>query len=128
VLESEAVLVIIALCEMGHMELVSSEILLFETQQITTASRREYAVEALRKANIIIRLDDEIKQRAREIADAGVMPMDALHLASAEKAKADYFCTCDDKLLKKAKALCEPEMKVVSPVQLLEEMENDNGS
>lgn len=128
VLESEAVLVIIALCEMGHIDLSSSEILLFENQQITNASRREFALEILRKANRFVQLDDEIKSRAKEFTDAGVMALDALHLASAEKAEADYFCTCDDKLLKKAKALCEPKMKVVSPVRLLEEIENDSRS
>jgi hypothetical protein len=32
VLESEAVLVIITLCELAHMDLISSEILLFENQ------------------------------------------------------------------------------------------------
>ena len=80
------------------------------------------------KANIFTQLDNEIRNRAKEITDAGVMPLDALHLASAEKAQADYFCTCDDKLLKKAKALCEPKMRVVSPVELLEEIENDSRS
>ncbi len=125
-LESEAVLVIIALCEMGHIDLISSEVLLFENQQIPNASRKEYALEVLRKANIFTQLDKEIQNRAKEITDAGVMPLDALHLASAEKAQADYFCTCDDKLLKKAKALCKPKLRVVSPVELLEEIENDS--
>lgn len=127
-LESEAVLVIIALCEAGRVDLISSDVLLFENQRITDISRREYALEVLHKATVFVRLDDEIKNRAKEMTDAGVMPLDALHLASAEKEKADYFCTCDDKLLKKAKALCEPEMKVVSPIQLLEDIDNDSGS
>jgi predicted nucleic acid-binding protein len=33
--------------------------------------------------------------------DYGIKPLDALHLASAESGKADYFCTCDDKIIKK---------------------------
>src|SRR5438128_243004 len=78
VLESEAVLVIIALCEMGHIDLSSSEILLFENQQITNASRREFALEILRKAKRFVQLDDEIKSRAKEFTDAGVMALDAL--------------------------------------------------
>jgi len=126
VLESEAVLVIIALCEMAHLDLISSDVLLFENQQITNTWRREYALEVLRKASVFIELNDEMKSRGKELADAGIMPLDALHLSSAEKAEADYFCTCDDKLLKKAKALCEPGMRVVSPIELLEEVENDS--
>jgi predicted nucleic acid-binding protein len=126
VLESEAVLVIIALCEMAHIDLISSEVLLFENQQITNTSRRGYALEVLLKASVFIQIDEEMKNRGKELADAGIMSIDALHLASAEKAEADYFCTCDDKLLKKAKALCEPKMRVVSPIELLEEIENDS--
>jgi predicted nucleic acid-binding protein len=58
-----------------------------------------------------------------EIYKAGIMPLDALHLARAEKARVDDFCTCDDSLLKKARALFGSQMKVVSPIQLLVEME-----
>ena len=127
-LESEAVLVIIALCEIGHIELVSSEVLFFEMERIPNAYRREFALEILNKAKMFIQLDEEIKKRARELNNSGIMALDALHLGSAEKAQADYFCTCDDKLLKKAKPLCEPGVKVVSPILLLEEVENDSGS
>ena len=127
-LEAEAVLVIVALCEIGHIDLISSEVLLFENQQITDASRREFALEVLRKAKLFSQLDERIKNRAKEFADVGIMPLDAMHLASAEKAEANYFCTCDDKLLKKAKALCEPKMRIVTPIEFLEEIENDSRS
>jgi predicted nucleic acid-binding protein len=127
-LEAEAVLVIIALCEMGHIYLVSSDVLLFENQQITDASRREFALEVLRKADLFSQLDQRIENRAKEFADAGIMPLDAMHLASAVNAEANYFCTCDDKLLKKAKALCEPKMKIVTPIEFLEEIEDDSRS
>jgi predicted nucleic acid-binding protein len=48
--------------------------------------------------------------------------LDALHLASAEKGKADYFCTCDDKFLKKAKKISDLVIKVISPIELIEEI------
>ena len=48
--------------------------------------------------------------------------MDALHLASAIEAKADYFCTCDDKFLKKAKAMDTLQTKAVSPLELITEV------
>ena len=127
-LESEAVLVILALCEIDLVDLISSEALLFETQRVTNASRSDYALEVLQKAKYFILLDEEIKDRAKELSASGIMALDALHLASAEKAMADFFCTCDDKLLKKAKPVCEPRMRIVSPVQFLEEVENDTRS
>jgi hypothetical protein len=46
-----------------------------------------------------------------------------LHLATAEEAHADYFCTCDDRFLKKAKALEDMTIQVVSPLALIEELE-----
>jgi predicted nucleic acid-binding protein len=51
------------------------------------------------------------------------MPLDALHLASAEAAQVDYFCTCDDRLLKKAKTVHDLKTVVVSPIELAEELE-----
>ena len=122
-LESEAVLVIITLCEMGTVDLISSEALLFENRRTTDTSRREFALEVLHKAQLFVEATSEVQNRAKEIAESGIMPLDALHLASAEEAQADYFCTCDDKLLRKARLLCEPRMKLVSPLQFLEGIE-----
>jgi hypothetical protein len=49
--------------------------------------------------------------------------LDALHLALAEEGQVDYFCTCDDRFLKKAQALTGLKVKVVSPIILIEEIE-----
>jgi predicted nucleic acid-binding protein len=123
VLEAEAVLLIISLCETESVEMVSSDALLFEIRRISNPARREFALEMLVKAKLFVKADEAVQDRAREIIAHGVMPLDALHLASAEEAEADFFCTCDDKLLKKARMICEPQMRVMTPIQLLEEME-----
>ena len=65
---------------------------------------------------------EEIEAQARAFVKAGMKPLDALHLASASWAKAAYFCTCDDKLLKKGKKLKSLETKVVSPLELIAEV------
>ena len=54
--------------------------------------------------------------------------MDSLHLASAEAGKADLFCTCDDSFLKKAKREVKGRTKVVSPLELAEEIKNGSPS
>ena len=51
------------------------------------------------------------------------MLADALHLASAEEAEADYLCTCDDQFLRRGKAVQDTQVRVVSPVRLIEEIE-----
>jgi len=121
-IEAEAILTILTLCESGTYELVSSEALIFEAQQIPNIPRQEYAFEVLSKTKIFIRINDEIEKRAQELTEIGIGPLDALHLASAEQARADYFCTCDDKFLKKARSIRDLKTKIVSPIELIEEI------
>jgi predicted nucleic acid-binding protein len=78
----------------------------------------------LSKAREVIMVDDEIENRSAELIRLGIKPIDALHLASAEKIKADYFCTCDDSFLKKAKNINGIKTNVVSIFELLKEVEN----
>ena len=40
-------------------------------------------------------------------------------------AKADYFCTCDDRLMRKARGLTGLDTKVVSPVELVMELTDE---
>ena len=121
--EAEAVLNILSLCESNVLELVSSEALIYEAQRNPNLSRKDYAFEVLGKAKIFIQIDEEIENRAKELIIIGIKPLDALHLASAEQARADYFCTCDDRFLKKAKLLDALKTKAVSPIELIEEIE-----
>jgi predicted nucleic acid-binding protein len=123
VLEAEAILGVIGLCENGEIELVSSEVLIFETNKNPKMVRREFGREVLAKAGVFVSLDDQIEQRAKAFGEIGIKPLDALHLASAEAAQADYFCTCDDRFLKKAKGITDLKTKVVTPVGLIEEIE-----
>ncbi|MDQ3254162.1 MAG: PIN domain-containing protein [Acidobacteriota bacterium] len=125
-LEAEAVLFLISLHDTESINLVSSEALLFENQRVADPARQEFALAVLRQAKIFVQATNAVQSRARNMIASGVMPLDALHLASAQEAQADYFCTCDDKLLKKAKPLCEPSMRVLSPVQLLQEIEDES--
>ncbi|NUQ39619.1 MAG: hypothetical protein HUU23_17905 [Caldilineales bacterium] len=48
--------------------------------------------------------------------------MDALHVATAEAAGVEYFCTCDDRLLRRAKANTSISIRVVNPLELAEEI------
>lgn len=75
----------------------------------------------LKLATYVIELNDEIEAQADSFVNAGVKPLDALHLASASWAKADYFCTCDDRVLKR-NDLKSLATEVVSPLQLVAEV------
>ena len=114
---------ILALCETGQAELLSSEALIFETQRIPNVYRRENAFEILSLAKNVIEITAEIEDLARRVMKEGVKPLDALHLATATNASADYFCTCDSRLLKKGKNIEGLNINIVSPLELVEDIE-----
>ena len=123
VLESEAVLGIVALCGTAQVELLSSEALLYEGEQSSLAIRREHTLAVLSKAKNIIDVTEKERLRAEKIMTFGIKPLDALHLALAEAGNAEYFCTCDDRILRNAKQVKDLLVKVVSPIDLVQEIE-----
>lgn len=122
-LESEAVLGIVALCEANVVELVASDALAFEVARNPHSMRRVYAEELLMKAKSVVVLETKIEKRAAYFANQGIRPLDALHLASAEAGKADFLCTCDDQFLKQASKIEDLKTRVVSPLDLIKEIE-----
>jgi predicted nucleic acid-binding protein len=120
--EAEAVLGILALCETGKLELVSSDALVFETERTPYPVRKQYTIEVLSQAKTFIHLDEQIEKRARQFQSLGIKPLDALHLASAEAAQVDYFCTSDDRLLRRARAVTDLRTRAVSPLELVAEV------
>lgn len=119
--EADAIVEVLSLCESGNLELISSETLEFEIGLITDTERKEASLEILKIARETIFITTELEKRALEFAVYGIKALDALHLASAEAENADYFCTTDDKFLKKARTVSGLKMKTVSPIDLLEE-------
>jgi hypothetical protein len=108
----------IALCESGQVELASSDALEYEAGRNPQPERKAYAFDVLSHAQRFVQLSPEIEARAHGFHQAGLKPLDALHLACAVEAGADYFCTCDDRLLKRARAVHSGPPKVVSPLEL----------
>lgn len=123
ILEAESVLGILALCERGLLDLVASDALLFEVARNPNLARQEYALEVLAQASTFVELDEQVEKRAHELHRQGIKPLDALHLACAESARADHFCTCDDGLLRKARQLEDLQVQVTSPLELIAEVE-----
>lgn len=122
-LESEIILSVLNLFNDKKIKLISSDILLFEIRKSTNVLRKEYCLEILDKCTDFIALNKNIENKAQKFIEAKIKPLDALHLASSEVAKADFFCTVDDYFLKKAKALKKLNVKVVSLFELIQELE-----
>jgi len=120
--EAEAVLTILALVESGDLELLSSEVLEYEIATSPDLHRQARVRDMLKLASQVVKVTNEIEAQADALVKAGIKPIDALHLATASETKADFFCTCDDQLLKKGKKLKTLETKVVSPLELIAEV------
>jgi predicted nucleic acid-binding protein len=122
-LEAEAVLGIIKYCENEQLELLSSEALLYEGEQSPLPIRKEHTRAVLAKAKSVVSVTEKETGRAATLITFGIKPLDALHLALAESGNVDYFCTCDDKLLQSSKRVTDLMIKVVNPVDLVQEIE-----
>ncbi len=120
--EAEAILGVLALCESGQLDLVSSDTLVFEAERNPLPTRKRFAFAVLAQAKLIVRTDEEIERRARALQAQGLKTLDALHMASAERAQADFFCTCDDRFLRRARVLGIAPTQVVSPLELIAEV------
>lgn len=121
-LEAEAVLTFLTLCENGQHTYVSSDVLPFEINRNPHPQRRTFVLEIVARAMDCVSLNAAIEQRALELERRGFRALDALHPASAETGQVDYFCTCDDRLLKRAAIQPDFIVCVVSPLQLIQEL------
>jgi predicted nucleic acid-binding protein len=99
-LEASSMLIIFSLLEASMIEIITSEVLSFENEKNPFSERHVFVEEVLARAVSKRRLDGNILERARAIEEQGVKGIDALHLACAEASEADYFLTCDDRILK----------------------------
>jgi hypothetical protein len=83
-------------------------------------------IEALRLSELCmvkIAPETEIYNRAKEFhKTANLSPKDAIHVACAEFIKADYFITCDDRLLKQTNRL-NLHTEAMNPVNYLIKLE-----
>jgi predicted nucleic acid-binding protein len=84
--------------------------------------RKAYVSSILAQAQIVIAVNDQIEQRAKVLEQRGFKAFDALHIAAAESARVDYYCTCDDRVLKKSRQQGDLSVKVVSPLELANEV------
>lgn len=101
-IESEAVLAILADCEAGRLQLVTSEVAFWEIEAIPHVERKDKVAAFLKISQHVIHVDSAIVARGREIEKLGFTGYDALHIACAEQGCAEAFLTVDDGILARA--------------------------
>ncbi|HXW01348.1 MAG TPA: PIN domain-containing protein [Anaerolineae bacterium] len=104
-LETMAFSVILQMIEDGLISLISSAVIEYENHRNPPSLRREWVKKITHLAVESQQVNEAIRQRAHHLEQERIKAMDALHLACAEAAKADYFVTADDRLIKRYQQL-----------------------
>lgn len=120
--ETEAVFAVLAAVQAKELALLDSEALRYEISCIPDETRRTEALALLSLASEHLQITDAIEALALTFEQMGLSAMDAIHLALASAAKADYFCTCDDKLFRKSSAIPGLNCKVINLLSLIPEI------
>lgn len=112
-LEALAFSTILQMIELGSVESVNSDVLEFENSRNPFSHRRAWVRFYLGLATHHQKLDESIRKRAQVYESQRLGSIDALHLACAEEANAEYFITCDDRIIKRYQG---EALKVMNPV------------
>ena len=124
-LESEAVLAIIRRYSLDW-DLITSTAVLYEISSINDLGKKSSVIQLTGRAREIVRIDADVLLRADTIEKTGIMGMDAIHLACAEKAGA-VFLTTDEEVIRIMKIHSQDiSVRVDNPLHWLTEV-NLNG-
>lgn len=122
--EAEAVAAILDATEKGYLRLVRSPAHDFENSRNPREDRRLATLLWLDAAEVTVSSSKDVFERARQLKNHGLMALDALHLAFAEKASARWFVTTDDRLVKGAtRAGTALRVEVARPDELVSKLE-----
>lgn len=90
-LETQALRMILQLIETEQIQLINSSVLEYEAQKNPYPVRKRWVKQCLALAKLYVAINQGIIARGQALEQMGVKSIDALHIASAEKAQCDYF-------------------------------------
>jgi len=100
-IETQIFIMMLVMVSGGRFDLINSFALEYENSKNPNIENMLKISDLLGYSTDYISCDEGILDRSLELEKCGLMGMDAVHIACAEKAKADFFVTCDDVLIKK---------------------------
>jgi len=121
-LETIAIFSVLQRIKEGEFSLLWSFMIDYENSLNPYNDVRQEIEMASALANETVVPDDFIIAKAREFETIGIRPRDAIHLACALKGEAEYFLTCDNKLIKKSSEL-GINLKIMNPLKFIEDWE-----
>lgn len=122
-LEAEAILSILNHSRTAGWSVIGSDAIDYEISKMPDNDKRLMVRILSTMHDAHVKADAGVEKRALELKSMGLRPLDALHVACAEKAKAEIFLTTDDNLLSKAlKSKRTLKVKVVNPLRWVMEV------
>jgi predicted nucleic acid-binding protein len=122
-LEAEAITLILEQCDRDEWTQVSSEIAQIEIDAMPNDERRRRVQALLPKKPALLKLSQDMRERAATLQKLGIKAADALHVAAAEKLGADALLSCDDRLCRLARRQRRQlKVQVVNPLDWLKEI------
>jgi predicted nucleic acid-binding protein len=120
-LETLALSVILQMIEVGEVTLITSAVVDYESSRNPYRLRRTWVEKVAALAIDHQPVNQTIRQQALQLEQAGIKALDALHLACAEAAQANYFVTVDDRLIKAYQRLYPdtPPFVVCDPTEFI---------
>ncbi|MCK4390540.1 MAG: hypothetical protein KAV83_09925 [Desulfobacterales bacterium] len=100
-IETQIFIMLMGMISGGRFDLVNSFALEYENSKNPNIENMLRISDFLGYSTEYISYDKGILDKSLEFEKCGLMGMDAVHIACAQKAKADFFITCDDNLIKK---------------------------
>ena len=119
-IETEAKLAIQEEIRRGTYQLIWSYILDYENNKNPFRERQEQIMKWKKYAITDIEENTDIIKTALLLNSKGLQKMDSLHIACAIFAKADYFLTTDDKVIKKENAITE--LEISDPINFIKKV------
>ena len=116
--ETVSLILILTLIESGECTFIWSPFNELENVVNPEEDRREWVSRCSQSATIRAPLAVEDQIRAKKLEAFGLKPLDALHLAYAERLEADVFLTCDDRLLRRYSG----SLKVLNPSSFIDSL------
>ena len=99
-LETSAFIYLLEKIEKSSHVLIASEALIYENNKSPDEQRKVRVASYFNLAREFVGADFSDEERVNVLKELGFPDIDALHVASAEKSRADYFVTCDDDIIK----------------------------
>lgn len=123
-LQTEAKLHVQEMIRDGAISLIWSAIMDIENSANPDLNRKVAIADWQQLGVIDVTVSECVEEVAETLSRIGVKPMDALHVASAIEAHAEYFLTTDKALLRKMAK--HDSIRVVDPVDFVRELKDGN--